>query len=257
MYQIKTLLPSKEELKGQKVVLPVLLFFLTFIAIIELIPSSIFKILLGVLIWFCIFNDINIKEKNFYLSSCKVAFYHSTICVLLMSPSILFNMIDYKSLWIARYDSLIFSLTYFIYDLYHVIYSKFDKLFIIHHSLCILTIGSILYLDQLGPLIAQCLFLGELTNPLQNLWRYFKIKKIVYWENHMFKLFSILFLLIRGIVSPLYVYYAVNNIIYSDINLFFSLTISTYLLAGTLGSLIWCLNLIQVITKKNTKIKCF
>ena len=176
MYQIKTLLPRRDELKGQKVVLPVLLFFLTFIAIVELIPSSIFKLLLGVLIWFCIFNDINLKENNVYLSSCKVAFYHSAICVLLMSPSILFNMLDYNSLWIARYDSLIFSLTYFIYDLYHVIYSKFDKLFIIHHSLCILTIGTILYLDKLGPLIGQCLFLGEITNPLQNLWRYFKIK---------------------------------------------------------------------------------
>ena len=157
----------------------------------------------------------------------------------------------------VRYDSLIFSLTYFIYDLYHVIYSKFDKLFIIHHSLCILTIGTILYLDKLGPLIGQCLFLGEITNPLQNLWRYFKIKKIVYWENYVFQLFSMLFLFIRGFVSPIYVYYAVNNMINSDINLFFSITISLYLILGTVGSLIWCLNLVQVITKKNTKNKCF
>ena len=250
MYQIKNLLPSKQEL-------PILLFFLSLIALVENMPSFIFKLFVGILIWFCVFYEINLKEKNSYLASCKVAFLHSVICVIIMSPSLLFNMIDYNRLWSARYDSLLFSLTYFIYDLYHVIYSKFDKLFILHHLLCILTICSILYLDKLGVLIAQCLFIGEITNPLQNLWRYFKIKNMVELEKKSFKLFSFLFLIIRGVVSPLYIYNALSKIMSSDINIFFASTVSLYLFLGTFGSLIWCYNLIHVMIEKKIKLKLF
>ena len=223
---------------SNRIVLPTLIFLLMLITILETIPINIFKIIIGVIIWFSLFYEVNLSEKNSFLSSCKVAFYHSLLCIFLTSTSFIYNTVDYEPISAFRSDILIFSLSYFIYDLYHVIYSKFDKLFIVHHILCILTIISVLLLNNLGILVSQCLFIGEITNPLQITWSISRVLNYNKITDYIFPIFSFNFIIVRTFVIPYYHYLLLKDMFgnsYTIINY----TLIIISLIGNIGSLMW------------------
>lgn len=104
---------------------------------------------------------------------------------------------------------MVFSCAYFINDLYIVTMLRFNKLFIGHHLLCLCLYGVVFFYEEDRHFFLVGLFLGEISNPLQNIlllfkeqpffetkWKHSRIYVLVYY------LFALLFLFVTLIWIP-------------------------------------------------------
>jgi len=165
---------------------------------------------------------LDVKEKHKFLTSYIVSFTHALICVVY--SSYLIYKRNFDIVWDDKTTSseLIMyniSMGYFLCDLGEVL-MKLDYAFILHHIASLL-IFQIFIRNDLSGFALCCLFLGEITNPIQCIWTVLKRTKYKKLYNIITPIFCYSFILIRGIISP---YLLVKTFIY----LYYTKSISTY-----------------------------
>lgn len=213
----------------------------TFVNIISLISYNFVKLSCYSLFW----NNINIKVK-ILIKNNKLEDY---ITSLLHSIGLLFliicNFLTVNNNYIYK-DIVLYSISYFIYDIYVIIEKKYNKLFLYHHILALtnLIIGYN-YEIFLIPTIMS-LFIGELSNPFQNT---YKICKIIKHKNTdcILKVFICIFFVLRLFIFPIY---WINSDIF-NLNSNISKIYNFIFLLGSIVSGIWVKNMFKILKKNN------
>lgn len=209
--------------------------------LISLISVSFIKLICYSFSW----DSINLKIKSLVKNNNKLEDYSTS---LLHSVGLLFllfaNFFIVNSNYFYR-DTILYSMSYFIYDIYIIIEKKYSHLFLYHHILALVNLLIGYHNDIfLIPTIIS-LFIGELSNPLQNT---YKICKIIDYKHTdiILKIFIYVFLFLRIIVFPLY---WINSDIFSLKNSIY-IIYNFILLLGCIVSAVWAKDMFKILKKK-------
>ena len=144
-------------------------------------------------------------------------------------------------------EILDFSRGYFIYDLFKMIINKKyrNNAYIMHH-ICLLYFFNFFKKYNLGDVFNEALFLGELTNPILQIWliSYQSDNKVLFrYTNH---LFVIMYSIFRLILIPISTYnrskMLLNN---SNINKYDLKIVLSLFMLFNIGNMVWGRNLIK------------
>lgn len=216
------------------------LLFLSVVAnIISLINFNFITTLVYSISWYNINSKLFGLSKNSVYADYWVSLLHSIglIIMMLINSFIGSNLI--------KNNILIYTLSYFLYDIFIVINHKYSKLFLYHHVLSILTLIIALINQEYLDIILVILLLGEVTNPFQNLYNILKINQHEYTDI-VFKYFTFSFCFIRLIVFPLY---WIKSGLLSENNMNANI-INFNLLLGTITSGFWIFKMCSIYKKK-------
>ena len=189
--------------------------------------------------------SVPFKHKNnytkFVISNNLVSLTHAlgTIAgsayILYNNPSINnFDGLDKNSLAL-----LTFSSSYFIYDFIMMMFTNINILFILHHILILCVYYIALKYNYSAKLVILSILWGEITNPLQIIWRLstnLNYKKI---ENVIFPLFSSSFIVVRTIVVPLMQYSMLSTMFENNDYFVPNLGLSILSIFGNIGGILW------------------
>ena len=209
--------------------------------------------LLYTFLWFYLYfylrkvNSFNINYNSYF-----VAFVHANISVLINGLNYYF--IDRYKNWDSEYNiisnqAISISLGYFMYDLYHTIFTNFNKIYIIHHSLSIFTLLFSYRTQTCSKLVSTFLLFGELSNPLQIIW--YLSDKLGYpkLEEIIFPIYSFLFVSIRTLIVP----YLMLNILFEYYNNYYIIFYCLCYTLGLIGSFKWTKKIVKKIIKRYVK----
>jgi len=195
--------------------------------------------LLYTFLWLYLYTIIkknNKYDKNY--NSYFISFVHANLSILCNGLNY-YYIESYKD-WDSEYNflsnhAICLSLGYFSYDLYHTMFTNYNKMFTMHHLLCIFTLLISYRTQTCSKLVSTFLLLGEISNPSQIIWYlsykhgYNKVEKII------FPIYSLFFVSIRTLIIP----YLMLNISFRLYRNYFILLYCMCYSLGLIGSFKW------------------
>ena len=162
--------------------------------------------LINILYWVAVEKYGNIVIDDDYIDYLNPLIHGSVLSIFSIKE------LFYEKQLITEFSSqqlevLDFSRGYFIYDLLKmIIYKKYRNNAYIAHHLCLLYFFHFFKKYNLGDFFIESLFLGEVTNPILQIWSISKQSnnKILFrYINH---LFVVIYSLFRFILIPIFTY---------------------------------------------------
>ena len=160
-------------------------------------------------------------KGNIYFGSLLVSMMHSSAVILLCVVNLaekrgnVFLPNEWDGLLPVHYVLISFSAAYFLSDLYVVIYIKYSFIFVSHHLLVLLGLGCFWHFGEGAFLLTWLCFLGEVTNPVQNLCEmYRQIHRMnimkdddqrALWYRSLRRFFCVYFFVVRIVLLPWFV----------------------------------------------------
>lgn len=201
---------------------------------------------ISVYCYYLMWGNVNTKIKNMTnnqrVSDYASSFIHSIGLILVMFINLLFD-----STYI-RYQILFYTISYFLYDINIIIDHKYSKLFLYHHIMSITNLLIGIFNENFLNYTLTCLLIGELSNPLQNLWNIAKIKDHKH-QNIIFKYFTYSFIGLRAIIFP--IYWFQSGLIYENSNSALIYNLNMFL--GLITSYIWGFKMVKIYYNKFIK----
>jgi hypothetical protein len=210
--------------------------------LISLININIISLYCYYLFW----GNVNTKVKSI-TNNQKVGDYTSSFIHSLGLMITIFVNIFLDSNYV-RYHILYYTMSYFLYDINIIVEHKYSKLFLYHHIMSIINLLIGIFNTRFLDYTLTCLLIGELSNPLQNLWNIAKIKNNKH-QDIIFKYFTYSFLGLRAIVFP--IYWFKSGLIYEDgySGLLYNINMSL----GLITSYVWGYKMIKIYYSKFIK----
>lgn len=216
-----------------------LVLFSVIANIISLVNFNLVTLCAYSISWYNINSKIYGLSKNNIYTDYWVSLLHSVGLIIMMILNTFINSTFIKN------NILIYTMSYFFYDMFIIVNHKYSKLFLYHHILSILTLIIAFFNEEYLDRILFILLLGEISNPCQNTYNILKIRKHEYTDT-VFKYFTIFFCFLRIFVFPIYWYSSgllFENNKYSNI-------INFNLLLGTITSGFWIFKMCSIYRKK-------
>lgn len=137
-----------------------------------------------------------------------------------------------------------FSQSYFCLDLLYTLLCDYNITFALHHVVGILINALVLYSGVGGYYLVTGIFLGEVTNPMQIVWMLARDHGFSKTHAFLSPIFTYFFLLARLVFVPIGVSYIIWHSLHQPhLSAGFVLSLSSLMLALTIGSWLWCWSL--------------
>lgn len=199
----------------------------------------------NIIYWFLIETIGNFFLKKKYIDYLN-PFIHGSVLSIFSIKELLYNNNLSSNFSEEQLKILNLSSGYFIYDLLKMaIIKKYRNYLYTAHHIVLLYFYHFFYKYNLADFFIQALFLGELTNPILQIWYISKLnnKKILFrYTNHIF---TILFLTFRCILIPIFLYKKINQLYNFQISKFDMNSILTLSFMFNFGNYIWSYQLFR------------
>lgn len=191
-------------------------------------------------------------ERNSYLGAVITGMSHSIGVLLLSGASLM--MLPADDCFLPLHDVLLsFSGGYFLNDLVVVTMIKADSRFVMHHLVALTAYSLFLYCRQGAFVLSWLMFLGEITNPFQNICDMFRqgyyMRKMMRLSVLQFQtiryFFCYFFILVRMVLIPSFLGFCFVRNQFATLPPL--LTYTTWVSSSVIliGSVSWCKSLLE------------
>ena len=203
-------------------------------------------------------SDYKCASFKLRISSNLVSLTHAlgTICgsAYLLYLDKINPTLNFDSLSNEVMTLMTFSASYFTYDLIMIMFTNIDILFILHHLLILGVYWIALTYNYGYKFVILSIFWGEITNPLQIIWRLSRALKYTKLEKYVFPVFSVSFIMIRTIILP-FIHYNMLSSMFENKDYYIpTLCLTALSIIGNIGGMIWTR---QILTKTFLRKKVF
>ena len=196
--------------------------------------------MLNILYWFLIEKYGNIVIHKDYINYLN-PFIHGSLLSIFSIRELFYKKSLNRDLDNDQLKVLNLSRGYFVYDLLKMIINKKyrNNLYILHH-ICLLYFFNFFKKYNLGDFFNEALFLGEITNPILQIWQISKQSNNKFLFRYINHVFVIMYFIFRCILIPICTYKKSKILLKNDnINKYDLKIILILFMIFNLGNIIW------------------